>query len=652
MPLGVELAAAWVDMLSLTDIATEIQKSLDFLETNVRNIPERHRSIRAVVDTSWQQMDEAEREIFPQLSIFRGGFTRKAAQEVTGASLRLLGTLASKSLLQYNKARDRYQIHELLRQYGADKLAEQSAEVSKTSSVSTAVSNVHDRHSAYFCSALQRREADLKGAQQQAALAKIEADIENVWAAWNWAVEQEHIERLARALNSLGYFYAWRGRYQEGEAASRVASEKLAAMGAGDEQRIFMAKAWARVLAWQGVFGQILGRPELASQLLMKGLELLDSPKLAKQDTRLERAFILSATGKIALDTGDRREDKRVLEQSLALYRATGDRWGMANTLQMLSTVAWNLSTYNEARQFAEKSLTLHYELGDQRGIASSLDRLGLIVMFQGQLEESKRFLRESITIHQKSGDLNSVASATGNLGSAYKFSGEFVQAIDLSEQAVAIYSDTGVRHCGLAHYQAQVGNTNMHLGRYKKVKTHIQSGLKLARELGDQRDIAMALGCLGDMLLAEEEYAEAQQKFQEGVTIYGTIGQRSELAWTLSGLSLAANSLGQISEAERHVFEALQIVSEIPAAVFVFEHTLGATAYLLASQGRQEQAVELYALASRYPYVANSRWFDDVIGQHTTAAAATLPPEVVEAAQTRGQARDLETTITELLAA
>jgi predicted ATPase len=109
MPLAIELAAAWVDILSLAGIAAEIQKSLDFLETDVRDIPERHRSIRAVFDTSWQQMSLVERHIFPQLSVFRGGFTRKAAQvliailEGSPPALRLLGRLASKSLLQYNQ---------------------------------------------------------------------------------------------------------------------------------------------------------------------------------------------------------------------------------------------------------------------------------------------------------------------------------------------------------------------------------------------------------------------------------------------------------------------------------------------------------------------------------------------------------------------
>ena len=90
MPLGIELAASWADLLSLEAIAAEIQANLDFLETDVRNISDRHRSIRAVFETSWKRLGRDEREVFAQLSVFRGGFTRKAALEVAGASLRQL----------------------------------------------------------------------------------------------------------------------------------------------------------------------------------------------------------------------------------------------------------------------------------------------------------------------------------------------------------------------------------------------------------------------------------------------------------------------------------------------------------------------------------------------------------------------------------
>lgn len=136
---------------------------------------------------SWKLLAEREREVFQGLSIFRGGFTRDAAQEVTGASLRDLMALVNKSLLQ-RTATGRYDMHEVLRGYAAEKLA------------TSEMANVaRDAHSAYFAEFLHQREADLKGRRQLGALDEIEADFENVRAAWNWALEQKNCTVKRRA---------------------------------------------------------------------------------------------------------------------------------------------------------------------------------------------------------------------------------------------------------------------------------------------------------------------------------------------------------------------------------------------------------------------------------------------------------------------
>jgi predicted ATPase len=122
MPLGILLAAAWVDTLRVDEIANEIEKSLDFLETETGDTPDRHRSMRAVFDYSWSLLGEEERRIFAALSVFRGGFAREAADEIAGASLRSLANLVSKSLIVSDRDSGRYHVHELLRQYAEEEL--------------------------------------------------------------------------------------------------------------------------------------------------------------------------------------------------------------------------------------------------------------------------------------------------------------------------------------------------------------------------------------------------------------------------------------------------------------------------------------------------------------------------------------------------
>jgi tetratricopeptide (TPR) repeat protein len=174
--------------------------------------------------------------------------------------------------------------------------------------------------------------------------------------------------------------------------------------------------------------------------------------------------------------------------------------------------------------------------------------------------------------------------------------------------------------------------------------------GLTLSREIGYRRRIGDSCYLLSLVALASEGYAEAQGLLQESVAVYREIGQREQLGNALAVLGVAACGLGQLHQAKQHVYEALRMAAEF--RIFVPRMiALPATALLLADRGEKEFAVELYALASRYPYVANSRWFEDVVGRHIAAVAATLPPDVVAAAQERGRARDLEATVAELLA-
>ena len=135
----------------------------------------------------------------------------------------------------------------------------------------------------------------------------------------------------------------------------------------------------------------------------------------------------------------------------------------------------------------------------------------------------------------------------------------------------------------------------------------------------------------------------------KESVEVLSTIGQRDEVGWALAWLGYAARGLGERVEAREHLCQALRIAVEL-RGVFPLVFALPAVALLLSDGGDAERAVEIYALASRYPTVANSQWFEDVAGKHIAAAAATLPPDVVAAAEERGRARDLWATAQELL--
>jgi predicted ATPase len=642
MPLGILLAAAWGQMLSPAEIADQIGRGIDFLETHLRDVPARQRSERAVFDHSWGLLTEREHEVFQALSIFRGGSTRQAAQEITGASLRELMALVNKSLL-HRAPTGRYEIHELLRQYAAEKLAESPI----------AAEAAYDNHCAYYMAALQQWATDLKGRRQQEALSEMDVEIENARAAWDWAVAQGQIARLSQAMDGLCLFYARRGRYQEGASASCLAAEGLqkpvsadgsaprVSSSMGEELRI-----QARALTWQGVFSMELGRTKLAIQLLRQSLALLEGPELAGQDTRAEKASALTGLGAVA-GRSDLERAGRLYEQSLALYRALDDQWEIGGVLCALGSAVIDLGDYDEARRLCEESLAIRRELTDRWGVADSLYELGRVALFLGELGKTERLMWESIAILEEIGDQAGVAKALNVLGAMLPWSGKFTEARSLLERSVEICRDLEFRD-GLVDALVFLSTVDAHLGAYESMRSLAQESHLVAEEIGYFYGWGYSLILLGVAALIDAEYDKAERFFQESVAIYEKSGHQDARVFPLAYSAVAALKLGRRSRVRQRLCDALRMASAL-GGLYPLMYALAAIALFLADEGQAERATELYALVSRYPLMAKSRWFEDVVGQHVAAAAA-LAPGVIAAAQKRGKALDPSVTAAALL--
>jgi tetratricopeptide (TPR) repeat protein len=633
--LGILLAAAWVPVLTPTEIAAEIGQGLDFLGADLRDVPERQRSMRAVFDHSWSLLAERERKILRGVSVFCGGFSRQAAQYVTGARLRDLMALVDKSLLHRTLA-GRYELHELVRGYALERL-DQSPDSGE---------KVRERHSAYYVAALQQWAMDSKGSRQRVAFAEIEPEGENVRAAWNWAAKRQQFDHIGLALEGLSLFYRWRGRYQEGEAMCRTAAEELAPAVASlpPASSGELVRVLSQVLIVQSDFDLLLGRTEIADRLLRRALALLERPELGGQDTRREKALALKLMGiATRLRSADATETRLLWEQSLALYQALGDRWMTADLLHLLGRLNLDSGAYDEAERLCKEGLEIRRALGDQSGIADSLALLGFVAWPRGFYDEQERLAREAVAIWQELGNRSGMADGFRWLSSALLARGEFAQAQSYSEESLAIYNDLGFLSA-VASETVSLGFAKMHLGQYEGARVLGQESLTLGRTIGTGID-RYALLLLGSVALVEEAYVEAQEMLKRSAALYGG----EEMGWIPAILAYAARGAGQSSEAGEHLFHALQMATEI-GAFLPLVYALPAMALLLADQGEQERAIELYQLASRYPLVAKSRWFEDIVGRHIADVAAALLPKVVAAAQERGRSRNLEITVKELL--
>jgi DNA-binding SARP family transcriptional activator len=197
VPLGIEMAASWVKLLSCAEIAAEIEKDLDFLSTSWRGMPERHRTLRAIFDHSWRLLADRERDGFIRLAVFKGGFTRQAAWEVAGVPILLLAGLTDKSFLR-RVSDGRYEIHPVLSGYVCQKLVADSA----------LMREVEERHSRYFSVWSLEMVEDLRGPQQLIALGALRSESHNLQAALQTLVHLRAFELLEQVLPGLVLFSA------------------------------------------------------------------------------------------------------------------------------------------------------------------------------------------------------------------------------------------------------------------------------------------------------------------------------------------------------------------------------------------------------------------------------------------------------------
>ena len=640
MPLAIELAAATINVLSPAEILNELANSLDLLSTTTRHIPARHRSIRAAFETSWQQLSPAEQSTFQKLSIFRGGFTREAAQAVANASRLVLAELVNKSFIQFRQETQRYEVHELMRQFGEAKLAENTDVVEVT----------RQRHSAFYCAFLDDRGEALKGANQKTALTDLELDLENARIGWRWAIEKSNWADVSRSMDGLCRFYEWRGRLPEGLETcyklTKIIEDEFSSSTDGTRESL-IALIRAKSLRWQGVFNWIAGDRELARETLDQSLGLLEKIQPAHKMMQLEKAIVLRYLSEERIEL-DYEQAKTRLEHSLTLCEQLEDQWEMANTLASLGKWAESRGHFPEAKRLLEKNRRIREHLHDQRGLAITLHWLGVIAGYEGRVGEGIRLLHQSEAIFQAMGDQVRSIRAFRDLAFTLWWQGSFAESITLMRRILPRSQDLGTSH----HTNVITANLAIGLvmlGQYKEAYTHMTEHLAAIQAHKDQFALGNSYCCLAALAQVQHQYLEARDWAEKCVT-----------TWRQTGLSMLANtalafssyillSLKDFAQAKQQIHQILQ--ASIEDRVFIPVITaLPSVALLYAHQGDKELAIELYTLALKHPYIANSRWVDDVAGQSIQAVAETLPPEIVAAAQERGRQRDLWETAAELL--
>ncbi|MBK9710306.1 MAG: tetratricopeptide repeat protein [Kouleothrix sp.] len=486
MPLAIELAASWVRVLPCNEIAAEIERTIDFLAASARDLPARHRSLRAVFEHSWNLLTEDERAVLRALSVFRGGFRREAAEWVAGATLPLLTALVDKSLLR-RSGTGRYDIHELVRQYAAARLDARPDEQAA----------IRDRHSGYYMTLVQHREKILKRARQRAVIDELVAEMDNLRLAWDWAATHERLADLGRALRGLSWLYELRSWFHEGEAMLRRAVEAIRPAGdlaASDDAR---ALTLGQLMAFEGWFRFRQGRYASARELLEGSLALLRSC-----GDRAALADALTFLGWACQLMGDYQLARESMQEGLELAREVGESWMTILCTIGLGSLAIGEGRYAEAERLSRAGLNEALALGSVRAVAFSISAVTQASMALGQFEEAQTLLRASFATSSAIGDYWGVGSALTHLGMVALAQGEYAEAQYMFREAVAT-----------------------------------------SREIGDRWSMGRALECLGATATALGEHREAWRAFRDAWRI-ATEAQVAPLALdTLVGLAgLLAN--------------------------------------------------------------------------------------------------------------
>lgn len=470
LPLGIELASSWVRSLSCKEIAQEIEKNLDFLATTVRDMPKRHQSLKAVFDYSWNLLPKREHEVFRRLSVFQGGFKKEAAEKVAQAPLPMLSALVDKSLLRRNPV-GRYEMLKVLRQYGEGKLDKEPQEKGE----------VQDQHCKYYADFLYQCEENFKKGKQRVILDAISEEIENVRAAWQWAVERNRKEEIGKSLQSLYLFYEMRGWLQEGEEVFRKTAEKLGKTHDPVKKELMFNKILAR---WGG-FLRRLSLYEKARELFQKTMEIFRG-----LNAKGEISFCLNELGVIAYRLGEYTRGKQYHEENLAIKKQIGDQRGIAISYNNLGVITLALGDYDEAKRLHRKSLEIRKKINDLRGMAASMNNLGNVLLNLKEYTEAKMLYQESLAIRKEIGDRVGIASCLNNMGMIAEELGEHIEAKQLYEESLALKKEIGDQR-GIGNTLDNLGSLSTKLGNYQESKKYYNEALKTLMEI---RAIPLAL--------------------------------------------------------------------------------------------------------------------------------------------------------------
>jgi tetratricopeptide (TPR) repeat protein len=496
LPLGIELAAGWVRTYTCDQIAAEIEQNLDFLSTTIQNVPERHRTLQVAFEHSWRLLPVEAKQIFARLTIFRGGFVQEAAEFVAGASRTTLAGLVDNSMLHV--VGGRFQMNELLRQFGTEKLQVVGA------------ANVHEHHAAYFATFIEQRQQHKWTAEEPPALNEISLELKNILAGWHWVISHlSDPSQIAAVLNLIGqytpmlaYYYEQKSRFHEGFQLFHNAARKIEATdGNSSPQR------------------------------------------------RVALAIVQAAEATLRFHLSQFSEVEKLFQDSLEIFRQNDNHYETAVTLARLGMTSNRMGRYKDSNRYLQESLALFRQLEDRIGSAEALNGLGILAISEEKFDDGWQLLQKSLAVYRESGYKRGIARALSNLGTVNVRRGNYNQVLPLYDEALAAaraINDVMV----IAAINSNLGSISRILGSYDESLRYYEESLIMFREMDERRWITASLNGLGETLIEMEQFDAAQQRMRQALEISTAIQSVPDILDSLAGLGEISAVSGSLEKA------------------------------------------------------------------------------------------------------
>jgi predicted ATPase len=615
LPLAIVLAAARSKLFPPEALLARLARGgLAMLSGGARDLPTRQQTLRATIAWSYELLDAAERRLFARLAVFVSGWTIEAAEAVCGdersaigdtsshvesahlqsATLEGLSSLLDQSLVRQAEVNGepRFSMLETIREYALERL-EESGEAQA----------LRERHARHFMALAEAAEPELVGSRQSEWFNRLDVERDNLRTALAWSLTDTETRPALRGSDAS----------QADKLAERrehgTSSLALPISAAAAEVGWRLAGALERFWELRGPWSD--GRMGLA-------VALARAPTTTVRQ-QAAHAKALNTAGSLANNMGDVTRARACHEESLALYRALGDKPGIAVVLRNMAWLAWHAQDHVAGIALYEESLALCRELNDKDGIALALGSLGSTAWSQGEFARATGLLEESLALCRELNDKAGIAGALGRLGGMAQWHGAYARAAALLEQSLALSRELGDTSTS-AVIILNLGHVALAQGEYTRAVALLEQSLVLGREVEAHTTIAWALRSLGTVAHREGDHARAAGLHAQALVLYRESSDQWGIIESLEGLAAAAAGQGQHQrtalpiEAGRHFRRAARL--------------LGVAAALRTSTG--------------YPMSLVDR--EDV--ERDTAAGAALGEPGFTAAWAEGRAMTLEQAI------